>query len=426
MKENLLIFTLMIITVPLAGELKFYPFLSNFRVSFGSPTFLFFLLWIRKTPAILSGFIVGTSVIIFRIILDLSSKSNLQLYSIFMLHLPNFFYYLTYSCLFYLTKINQFHDSPLLVGFLSVFIEIISSIVELSFSCSISSNFITASILSKIIIIAVIRSFFVLSFFNIIKLRQAKLAMEHQQEQNRHMLLLISNLYEESVQLKKSLQNAEDITRDCYDLYRYVQTHSSLEIKEEFAPKLLLIAGQVHEIKKDNQRIYSGLAKMISDENSTDYMSISEIGTIIVHTNQKYANSLGKNIIFQLNIDEAIPSFHVYTVLSLVNNLVSNAVESICNIGLIKISVLKSEEWIEFKVLDNGEGVPQKKRELIFKPGYTTKYDIYGKPSTGMGLPYVKEVVKNLNGIVTVQSELEKNETTFTIQLPINSLVEKG
>ena len=240
------------------------------------------------------------------------------------------------------------------------------------------------------------------------------------------MLLLISNLYEESIQLKKSLQNAEDITRDCYDLYRNVQTNYSALKIDEFAKKILGIAGQVHEIKKDNQRIYAGLAKMISDENSRDYMPVSEIGNIIAQTNQKYARSLGKNIEFALDIEDYDPLFHVYTVLSLINNLVSNAVESIENIGFIKISISTTKEWVEFRVSDNGAGIPKKKRELIFKPGYTTKYDLSGKPSTGMGLPYVKEVVKNLKGTVRIQDEPEKNETIFSIQLPITSLVEKG
>ena len=164
MKENLFIFALMIITVPLTGELKFYPFYGTFRVSFGSPTFFFFLLWLRKKPLVLSGFITGICVVAFRMTLDLSTKSGLQLQSTFMLHLPSFFYYMTYSCLFYLTGINRLHDRPLLVGFLSVFIEIISSIVELSFPYSISGNRITLPIISQIIIIAIIRSFLFLAF----------------------------------------------------------------------------------------------------------------------------------------------------------------------------------------------------------------------------------------------------------------------
>lgn len=426
MKEKLLLLVLMIVTVPLAGELKLYPFHDTFRVSFGTPTFFFFLLWIRNIPLILSGFAVGISVVAFRIALDWSILDHFQLETAFMLHFPVFFYYLTYSFLFRVTRIKHFQDRPLLIGFLAVFVEVLSNAVEFFFRYSISGMTISVSELCLVMVIAIIRSFFVLGFFNIITIRQVKLAEDQQRKQNEHMLMLISNLYEESFQLKKSMQQAESITRDCYDLYRNLQdTHSSSNM-QEFAQKSLRIAGQVHEIKKDNQRIHAGLAKMISDESPTDYMSMEEIGKIIVGTNQKYAQSLNLDIQFRLNIDNPLPTFHAYTVLSLINNLVANAVESIKEKGIIKISINKVGEWVEFRVYDNGSGIPPKKRDLVFTPGYTTKYDVSGKPSTGVGLAYVKEMVENLNGHVTLQDESESNETVIVIQMPLESLLEKG
>lgn len=415
----------MMIVVLITGELKLYPFHTSFRISFGTSFFFFFLLWTRKIPLILSGFMIGISVVAFRIVLDWNVQVDFQLVSSFKLHLPALFYYLTYSYLFCLIKINNLHNYPLLVGILSVFIELTSVVVELSFRYLILGNITTLSSFGEVIIIAIVRSFFALGFFDILKLHQAKLEMKHQQEQNKHMLLLISSLYAESIQLKKSLQNAEDITRDCYGLYSNLQDKCcSLKI-DELAQNLLGIAGRVHEIKKDNQRIYAGLSKMISNEKSSDYMSAEETGDIIVQANQKYAHYLGKDIKFILNIENDIPNLHVYTVLSLVNNLVSNAVESIRDIGIIKVSISKISQMVEFRVYDNGVGIPQKKKELIFKPGYTTKYDVSGNPSTGMGLPYVKEVVNKLEGSVTLQDTPIENETIFIIKLPINNLVRR-
>ena len=81
---------------------------------------------------------------------------------------------------------------------------------------------------------------------------------------------------------------------------------------------------------------------------------------------------------------------HVYTILSIINNLVSNSVEAIKGDGWIKLSICKTHELIEFKIEDDAGGIPENKKDLIFKPGYTTKYDNSGKPSTGMGLTYVK------------------------------------
>ncbi|MBS4161752.1 ATP-binding protein, partial [Klebsiella pneumoniae] len=51
----------MLLTVPLAGELKFYPLNETFRGSFGVPTFFFFLLLLRNVPAILPGLLTGAA-----------------------------------------------------------------------------------------------------------------------------------------------------------------------------------------------------------------------------------------------------------------------------------------------------------------------------------------------------------------------------
>ncbi|MBC2582468.1 sensor histidine kinase [Clostridium sp. DJ247] len=426
MREDILVLILMMITVPLSGELKIYPFHDTFRVSFGTSTFLFLLLWIKNFPLLLCGFIVGLCVLVFRISIDWFIKGGFQLAPDFILHFSAFFYYISYALFFYLAKINKLHHKPFLLGFLCILIEMLANIVELSFRHYILGTVVSSLILWQVIVIAVIRTFFSLAFFYIIKLYETRQIAEQQQEQNRHMLLLISNLFEESVQLKKSLQNAEDITRDCYNLYQHLQNNQQGLDKDTLAQKMLLIAGQVHEIKKDNQRIYVGLSKLICDKKPIDYMSAEEIVNIIIPANKKYSSSLRKNIKFISSIQENLPNLHVFTVLSLINNLVSNSVEAIEAIGIIKISINTVSEMIEFQVQDNGISIPEKKRKLIFRPGYTTKYDVSGKPSTGMGLPYVKEVVTNLGGNITLVNLPIEDKKSFIIKLPINSLTEKG
>lgn len=430
MRKNYVAMLLLILIVPLAGELKFYPFEGEFhyfRVSFGSPAFLFFLLWLRNTSFILSGVIAGVSVLVFRVIMDWCT-SGATWTSSFLLHAPAFFYYMIYGAIFYLAKANDLYNKPFRIGLLSIFTEMVSSIIELLLPLSYSGAAIimTFSMFSKILVAAVIRSFFVLSFFFITNLRQVEFAAEQQKEQNKHILLLISSLYEESIHLTKSLQNAENITRDCYELYKDLHNEQMMLNKDQLAKNILEIAGQVHEIKKDNQRIYASLTQLISDGKLNDYMPAFELAEIIVQSHQKYARFLNKTIRFDLQVEEQLPSLHVYTVLSLVNNLVSNAVESIEESGYIKIHFYNTQQFIVFFVADTGPGVPQKKRGLIFKPGYTTKFDVSGKPSTGMGLPFIKDLANSLNGSITLQDNPHSNETVFIIQLPLQHLVREG
>jgi len=426
LKDNYFTLFFVTIIVTLAGELKFYPFQGSFRIGLGIPIFFLFLLWTRKIPAIIAGCIVGIFVVIFRISLDFYFNCNLHFNSELLLHFSSLFYYVTYSLFFYLARINKIHDRPLLIGFFAVLIEMPACTMELVVRHLILGNMINFTMISEIIIISFIRSFFTLSFFYIIMLNRAKHLSEQQSRQNSHMILLISNLYEESIQLKKTLQNAEDITRDCYTLYQNLLNTDTIINITYLREKLLGIAGEVHEIKKDNQRIYAGLSKMISDGNSTDYMSINEISSIILETNKKYSYSLHKNIQFNSVINEVFPPIRVYTILSIINNLVSNSVEAIKESGEIKLTICKTHDLIELRVEDDAGGIPENKKELIFKPGYTTKYDNSGTPSTGMGLPYVKYIVNNLQGNMVVEQNLEKLGTIFVIQLPISNLTQKG
>jgi two-component system, sensor histidine kinase YcbA len=48
LRDKLLAYLFMIIAVPIAGELKFYPLDGDIRVSLGTPLFFFILLWSRK------------------------------------------------------------------------------------------------------------------------------------------------------------------------------------------------------------------------------------------------------------------------------------------------------------------------------------------------------------------------------------------
>jgi len=430
MKKKGLAILLMLLIVPVVGELKFYPFdleFSTFRVSFGSPSFLFFLLWLRDTSFALSGLLVGLSVLVFRMVLDWITIDS-TIASSFLLRIPAFFYYVTYALVFHFAKAKELYNQPLHIGLLSILAELIASMVELMLSMS-SSNIgfiFTFPILSKILIIAIIRNFFILSFFFIINLRHAEFVAEQQKEQNKHMLMLISNLYKEGIQLEKSLQNAENITRDCYNLYEDLHNSPLSFDKNSLAQNILEIAGQVHEIKKDNQRIYASLSQLISDGKLHDYMNASELADIILQSHQKYAGSLNKTITFDLQIENLLPPLHVYTVLSLVNNLVSNAVESIKDSGFIKISFYRIGKCIAFRIADTGTGIPPKKRSLIFKPGYTTKFDLSGNPSTGMGLPYIKDLANSLHGNITLEETPHTDETVFIIQLPLQSIIKEG
>lgn len=427
MRESVSILLLMLIAVPIAGELKFHPFQDEFRISFGTTAFFFFLLWLR--PSFLAGVLTGVIVVLFRIVLDLLYLDSFSWLYSFRMHLPAFFFYTMFACLFSIFRVNMLHHRPLWVGILGTIAETAANLVELSFRSPSLEGVWQLSVVGPIAVIALIRSFFVLSFFNMIKLRQAKWMEQQQRTRNERVLMLVSNLYEESIHLKKTLHQVEEITRECYELYREMKEQPATSGSSEVhAKRMLLIAGQVHEVKKDNQRIYAGLSKLISDENARDYMPLGELVMIVVHAHEKYARLLGKDIHFATNIETPFLACHIYTTLSLVNNLVANSVEAIQGSGMVSLVVTLDEtsEWIQICVADDGPGISVKDVDLLFMPGFTTKYDERGNPSTGIGLSYVKEVIDNLQGHIDISETTQGYTTVFNIRLPIASLIQKG
>ncbi len=416
-------FIVLIFTViPVTGEFNISPFLDSFRIGLGATLFLFYSLFVKKYPILLYGAIAGALVVLFRICFAVYLGNSLEIS--FLLHFPAFFYYFGYVAVYFLSNAEQHYEKPIIYGLFIVLSDFGGNCLEKIVRFYMLNDRFSLYDAMQLLIISLIRSCFALAFYNAIKLREKSIICKHQDEQNKQMLVLISGLYEETILVKKSLNSAEHITRKCFELYQKAQNEQGNQ--NNIAQNFLDISKLVHEIKKDNQRIYAGLSKLISKEGCPDYMKVEEIVQVIASTNEKYALSLNKNIKFELHIAGTMPNLHVCTLLSIINNLVVNSVESIHIDGNIKISILHKDENIEIIVFDNGQGIPLSKKDLIFVPGYTTKFDETGKPSTGIGLPYVIEIVTGLGGTVELNSQVNAEyTTTFIIRLPINKLTER-
>ena len=76
------------------------------------------------------------------------------------------------------------------------------------------------------------------------------------------------------------------------------------------------------------------------------------------------------------------------------------------------VSGLLSNFFIEIKIKDSGEGIPEEACDRIFTPFYTTKSN-----GTGLGLSIVYQIIKEHGGRIDVQSKMGRG-TEFTIMLP--------
>lgn len=420
MRNKLRIYILLMIIVPL-GEFNPDPVLTKLNINLGSPIFFFFLLWSKRIKPVPAGILVGMSVSIFHTITSTLSTTDFNGSTELISHSSSFFYYLIFGLLFNLFKTKSFLEKPIVMVLIGTFIEIITDFITIIFNYYLSGEFITFNSLLLIVISSFFRSFLVISSFSFFLLREANIKESLQKKKNEEMLLVVSGLFTEIVQLKKLMKNAEETTRECYTLYREL-----LEKDATQATTALSIAGKVHEIKKDHQRVYSGLMKLKVNNNVTDLMNIEDIINVVIESNISYANMLNKSICFKVNVAGTHPNYNCNIVLSLMNNLVTNSVEAIDHSGIISISVDTKDDCLMIQVQDNGPGIQLKNRDLIFEPGYTTKFDSNGTASNGIGLPYIKELIKDFNGKIELYSDPKNRNTLFIIQLPIKNINENG
>ena len=101
-----------------------------------------------------------------------------------------------------------------------------------------------------------------------------------------------------------------------------------------------------------------------------------------------------------------------------VDNLVRNAVQAIAEHGgdgHVVVETRRDDDDAILEVRDDGPGVPEKMRERVFDPYYTTKSE-----GTGLGLAIVKKIVLEHGGSIACVSAPEGG-ACFRIRLPLRA-----
>jgi len=96
-------------------------------------------------------------------------------------------------------------------------------------------------------------------------------------------------------------------------------------------------------------------------------------------------------------------------------NIISNAEQSIENNGVITIETESNDSSLVLLISDTGCGISEENLQKIYDPFFTTKAPGKG---TGLGLSITFNIIKEHNGTIHFESEINKG-TTVTITLPI-------
>lgn len=136
------------------------------------------------------------------------------------------------------------------------------------------------------------------------------------------------------------------------------------------------------------------------DEVIAQHKHIKEVNEIKIHkqiaVNEVYTDGLRLKIIL--------------------NNLVSNAIkysDKQKNSKFIKIKTAKVDNHLKIEVADNGIGIKEDALDKVFDMFFATNTNL----GSGLGLYITKEAVENLNGMISVNSIIDKG-TTFLVTIP--------
>ncbi|MGB6927658.1 MAG: response regulator [Syntrophobacteria bacterium] len=132
------------------------------------------------------------------------------------------------------------------------------------------------------------------------------------------------------------------------------------------------------------------------------------------------AEKLGINLKMDLSSDLKTIRFDPDAIHHCLLNLVTNSIDAVLGEDSsntpkeVLLETTKPEGWgVEYKVTDNGCGMPDEVREKLFTSFFSTK----GATGTGIGLMITKKVVDAHEGLI--QSETEEGVgSVFTIRLP--------
>jgi signal transduction histidine kinase len=93
-------------------------------------------------------------------------------------------------------------------------------------------------------------------------------------------------------------------------------------------------------------------------------------------------------------------------------NLITNAIQATAPGGSVTVTTARGDRAIDVTVADTGTGIPADRLAAIFDDFVTTK-----RRGLGLGLATSKRIVEQLDGTISVRSEVGRG-TSFTVRLP--------
>lgn len=152
------------------------------------------------------------------------------------------------------------------------------------------------------------------------------------------------------------------------------------------------------------------------------YLEVLDVHDIILQNAATFsvrANDKQGHILTDLQAENSLINGDKVHITNILYNLLDNGLKYCDKIPEILISTKNKGSYLEISIRDNGKGIPSEDVHQIFEKFYRVssgnRHDVKG---FGIGLFYVKNMIKLHKGDITLKSKLGEG-TTFYITIPI-------
>lgn len=144
----------------------------------------------------------------------------------------------------------------------------------------------------------------------------------------------------------------------------------------------------------------------------------------LVASMEKYTAKRGISISFQSIAETKLIRTDSQVIERILLNLISNAIKHTQSGGNIQIRYRETEDMFTISVIDNGEGIPDDKKEIIFNRFRQVDTSFTrANGGCGIGLALVKSLAEIMGGRILLESKLNEG-SIFTVELPLQKAEE--
>lgn len=406
------LFTLILLTAFL-GQIDIRPFSAQFRFSLGVPALALILLYFPAAPPLTYAAIAGAVMLLLRGMIAIAASNDLTFIEYCFIHAPVMIFYVTYGSLFSLLKIQKRSENGPRLFFSLLVCEILANIAELL----VMHVFLTQPLeqgVFFVVLVGITRSGATAAVYRLSIYWRERHDRTRHEAHYRRMLPFFSNIKTDLLFFHKSMDDIESAMKYSYSLYEKLRGG-------ELGEEALSVSRRIHEVKKEYQRIIASMEKALSEEYVEHPMRLANIFSLLESNTRSLLEIQNIPITVSFKCVGDWTVVHYHTIISIVNNLVINAVEAMADRaggGAIRVYARREGDDCVMEIADNGPGIPEDLLDCIFEPGFSTKFDPNtGEMSTGIGLPHVKTIVeKHCGGSLTVSST--SRGSLFRIRIP--------